>query len=323
MQRALTGVQPSGRIHLGNFLGAVKPALALQESYATFYFIADYHALTSVRDSEVMRRASLETAATFLALGLDVEGRATLYRQSAVPEVCELAWILSCLTSAGTLDRGHAVKSARDGGRDISAGTIFYPILMAADILLYDTAVVPVGEDQRQHVEIARDLAVKVNHHYGEGTLVVPEVSIQKAVGVIPGTDGRKMSKSYGNTIPLWEPPKKLRKHFMKVVTDSKGMEESKDPDTCNVFSLFKLFATPEQQADLARRYREGGLGYGHAKQELYEVVDKEIRESRERYNELMANPERIEDALSHGAKRARVAADKTLERIRCAVGLN
>ena len=322
MQRALTGVQPSGRIHLGNFLGAVKPALALQESYATFYFIADYHALTSVRDPEALRLASLETAATFLALGLDVEGRATLYRQSAVPEVCELAWILSCLTSAGTLDRGHAVKSAKDGGREINAGTVFYPLLMAADILLYDTAVVPVGEDQRQHVEIARDLAIKVNHHYGEGTLVVPEVSIQKAVGVIPGTDGRKMSKSYGNTIPLWESPKKLRKHFMKVVTDSKGMEEPKDPEQCNVFALFKLFATPEQQADLANRYRSGGLGYGHAKQELFEVVDAQIADARERYTSLMANPDQIDAALDLGAQRARDAAAKTLARIRGAVGL-
>lgn len=322
MQRALTGIKPTGDVHLGNYLGMIVPALELQESFATFYFIADYHALTSVSDAEVLRRSSLEAAATFLALGLDVEGNATLFRQSAVPEVCELAWILACVTSAGTLDRGHAVKAAKDDNREINAGTVFYPILMAADILLYDSKVVPVGKDQKQHIEIARDLALKVNHRFGEGTLVVPEVRIRPEVGVVPGTDGRKMSKSYGNTIPLWLSSKKLRKACMRIVTDSTPMEEPKDPDTDNVFALYKLFATAEQQADLAARYRAGGLGYGHAKQELFEVMEARLAEPRERYQEWMAHPDRIEAVFEAGAARARQAAAQTLGRVRRATGL-
>lgn len=322
MQRALTGIQPSGDVHLGNYLGMVVPALELQQKYATYYFIADYHALTSVKDPETLRRTSLEAAATFLALGLDVEGNATLFRQSSVPEVCELAWILACLTSAGTLDRGHAVKAAREGGREINAGTVFYPLLMAADILLYDSAVVPVGQDQKQHVEVARDLAIKVNHHYGDGTLVVPEVQIRSEVGVVPGTDGRKMSKSYGNSIPLWLTPKKLRKACMRIVTDSKGLEDPKDPETDNVFGLYKLFASPEQIEDLAGRYRAGGLGYGHAKQELFELMDARLAEPREAYREWMDHPQRIEAVLASGAERARGAAARTLGRVRKAVGL-
>ena len=322
MQRALTGMQPSGDVHLGNYLGMVEPALALQERYATFYFIADYHALTTVKEPEKLRQSSRQAAATFLALGLDVEGAATLYRQSAVPEVCELAWLLACVTSAGTLERGHAVKAARDGGLDISAGTVFYPILMAADILLYDSNVVPVGRDQKQHVEIARDLAVKLNHHFGEGTLTVPEVQIRPDVGLVPGTDGRKMSKSYGNTIPLWSTKKQLRKSMMRIVTDSLGLDDPKDPDTCNVFALYKLFATEDQQADLAGRYRAGGLGYGHAKQELFEVVEGRLAQPRKAYQEWMAHPERIEEVLDAGATKARAAATVVLDRVRHAVGL-
>ncbi len=322
MKRALTGIQPSGEVHLGNYLGMVVPALALQEQYATFYFIADYHALTTVRDPELLRRSTLSAAATFLALGLDVQGNATLFRQSAVPEVCELAWILSCLTSAGTLERGHAVKAAREDGREVNAGTVFYPMLMAADILLYDSHVVPVGQDQKQHVEVARDLAIKFNHHYGEGTLVVPEVLIREDVGLIPGTDGRKMSKSYGNTIPLWLPSKKLRKAIMRIVTDSRGLDEPKDPERDNVYRLYALFATPEQAADLAARYRAGGLGYGHAKQELFELMEARLAEPRARYEEWMAHPERIEEVLAAGAARARRAAEATLSRVRAAVGL-
>ncbi|MEZ4316618.1 MAG: tryptophan--tRNA ligase [Myxococcota bacterium] len=321
MQRALTGIQPSGRIHLGNYLGSARPALRLQDSYRAYYFIADLHALTTTRDPAKLREASREVAATFMALGLDLDAHC-LFRQSDVTEVSELAWILACQIPVGQLDRGHAVKAARDGGREPNAGTLFYPVLMSADILLYDANVVPVGKDQQQHVEIARDIAQKVNHHYGEGTLVVPEVSIQEEVGVVPGLDGRKMSKSYGNTIDLWDPPKKLRKTMMKIVTDSKQMEDPKDPDTDNVFNLYKLFATAEQRADLAARYRSGGLGYGHAKQELFELVDAHLHEARERYDDLIAHPERIDGALEAGADKARASARATMERVRAAVGL-
>ena len=322
MQRALTGVQPSGQIHLGNYLGAIQPALNLQKQHDTFYFIADYHALTSVQDPTLLRQSGIEIAATFLALGLDVEGSATLFKQSSVPEVCELAWILACCTSAGTLDKGHAVKAARDGGREINAGTVFYPVLMSADILLYGSNIVPVGRDQQQHVEIARDLATRVNHRFGEGTLVVPTVQVQKEVGLVSGTDGRKMSKSYGNTLPLWLPAKKLRKQVMRIVTDSRTLEEPKDPDTCNVMKLYKLFGSTEQIADLRGQYIAGGMGYGVAKQALYEAIDERLEAPRARYEELISHPVRVEEVLQAGAERARQAAKVTMTRVREATGL-
>lgn len=322
MQRALTGVQPSGQIHLGNYLGAIQPALNLQKQHDTFYFIADYHALTSVQDPTLLRQSGIEIAATFLALGLDVEGSATLFKQSSVPEVCELAWILACCTSAGTLDKGHAVKAARDGGREINAGTVFYPVLMSADILLYGSNIVPVGRDQQQHVEIARDLATRVNHRFGEGTLVVPTVQVQKEVGLVSGTDGRKMSKSYGNTLPLWLPAKKLRKQVMRIVTDSRTVEEPKDPDTCNVMKLYKLFGSTEQIADLRGQYIAGGMGYGVAKQALYEAIDERLEAPRARYEELISHPVRVEEVLQAGAERARQAAKVTMTRVREATGL-
>jgi tryptophanyl-tRNA synthetase len=320
-KRVLTGIQPSGTLHLGNYLGAIRPAIELQRSFDAFYFIADYHALTSVKDPEILRQTSLEIAATLLALGLDTE-RTALFRQSAVPEVAELAWILSCQVPVGMLERGHAVKAAQDGGRDVSAGTWFYPVLMSADILLYGTNLVPVGKDQKQHVEIARDIALKVNHNYGDDTLVVPDVMISEVVGVVPGTDGRKMSKSYGNILPLWESPEARRKRVMKIVTDSKGVDDVKDPDSDNIFNLYKLFATPEQTAALAARYRAPGMGYGHAKQALFEVLEHELAAPRERYNDWMAHPERIEAALDRGAELARRAAVVTLSRLRSRVGL-
>lgn len=224
--------------------------------------------------------------------------------------------------SAGTLERGHAVKAARDAGREINAGTVFYPMLMAADILLYDASVVPVGADQKQHVEIARDIAEKMNHRYGEGTVVVPEVLIREGVGVVPGVDGRKMSKSYGNVIPLWEPPKKLRKIVMGIVTDSRTVEEPKDPDSDNVFALYRLFATPDQQASLRADYLRGGMGYGVAKQALYDELEARLAAPRERYQEWMAHPERLDEVLAAGAVRARAAALRTLNRVRERVGL-
>lgn len=321
MRTALTGLQPSGQLHLGNYLGSIQPALGLQRDYQAYYFIADYHALTTMKDPAALRAATLEIAATFVALGLDLE-KHCLFRQSEVVEVAELAWILACQVGTGMLDRGHAVKAARDGGREPNAGTLFYPLLMAADILLYDANIVPVGKDQQQHVEIARDIAIKVNHAYGEGTLVVPEVSIQAAVGVVPGVDGRKMSKSYGNQIPLWAPTKQLRKQCMRIVTDSKALEEPKDPETDNVFALYKLFATADQQAELAAAYRAGGLGYGHAKEALYQLLESVLAGPRAEVTALLAEPAQLEQILAEGSARARVRALATIDRVRRAVGL-
>ncbi len=321
MQRALTGIQPSGAIHLGNWLGALRPAIALQERYDTFYFIADLHALTTTEDPVKLRHSTREIAATFIALGLDLE-RATVYRQSDVPEVCELAWVLGCTIPVGVLDRGHAVKAARDGGREPNVGTLFYPVLMAADILLYDANIVPVGKDQKQHVEIARDLALKVNHRFGDDTLVVPEVAIQEAVGVVPGLDGKKMSKSYGNAINLWDPPKQLRKRVMQIVSDSREVADVKDPETCNIFALYKVIAEPAEIESLRAQYLAGGMGYGVAKQAVYDVLERQLAGPRERYQELMAHPTHLDDALADGARRARVAAAATMERVRSRAGL-
>lgn len=321
MQRALTGIKPSGNVHLGNYLGSIRPALALQDRYSAYYFIADYHALTTVEDGETLRRITREVAASYLACGLD-PSRTVLFRQSAVPEVCELAWVLGCVIPTGVLERGHAIKAAREDGKEPNVGTWYYPVLMAADILLYDSAIVPVGRDQKQHVEIARDIALKMNFRYGDDTLVVPEVSIRDDVAVVPGLDGRKMSKSYGNEIPLWAPPKQLRKTIMRIVTDSRGVEEPKDPDTDNVFALFKLFASPTRVEDLRNRYLQGGLGYGVAKQELFEVLDAEIAEARDRYHDWIDHPHRLDEVLAIGADRARQAAHQTLKRVRERVGL-
>lgn len=321
MARALTGIKPTGNIHLGNYLGAVKPGVALQDEYDTFYFVADYHALTSQRDPESLRRQTREIAATFLACGLDPE-RAVLFRQSSVPEVCELSWVLSCNTPYGQVERAHAFKAARDAGAEINAGTAYYPLLMAADILLYDSDVVPVGQDQKQHVEITRDLAVKLNHHYGADILRVPEAKIREDVASVPGLDGLKMSKSYGNEIGLWLTSMQLRKRVMKVVTDSLPLEAPKDPSTCNVVALYRLFASEEEISDLESAYRRGGMGYGHAKQALYEVIERELAEPRAHYEEWMANPDRLEEVLAAGAVKARATASETLSRVRQAIGL-
>jgi len=321
LQRALTGIKPTGNVHIGNYLGMIRPALELQEHYEAFYFIADYHAMTTVNDGSVLRKFTLETAATWLAFGLD-PSRTVLFRQSAVPEVCELAWMLACQMPVGMLERGHAVKAARDDNREINAGIMYYPVLMAADILLYDSNVVPVGQDQQQHVEIARDVAQKVNHLWGEDTLVVPEVQVRPQVAVVPGLDGRKMSKSYGNEIALWGSSKALEKRIGRIVTDSTPLEEPKDPDTDNVFNLYQLLATPEQVEELRSRYLAGGFGYGHAKQELYKAMESLLAEPRERYDSWLAQPSRIEEVLEDGARRARTAAARTLARVRGRAGV-
>jgi len=323
-KRSLSGIKPTGMPHLGNYLGMIRPAIALQDEYDAFYFVADYHALTSTHDAVAMRTHSYDITAIFLAFGLDPE-RSTFWRQSDVPEVCELSWTLSCITSMGALERAHAYKAAKDRGEEnlINHGVFSYPVLMAADILLYDSDVVPVGKDQVQHVEMARDMVLRFNHLYGDGGLKLPAPVVQEEVQTIIGTDGRKMSKSYNNTIPVFLPAKKLRKAIMKIETDSKGLEEPKDPDTCNVFTLYRLFADAEHQADLADKYRAGGFGYGHAKQALFDEMDAHLAPFRERYEALRADEDQLEDILTAGAARARETGGAVLDRVRTAIGFS
>ncbi len=318
--RVLTGIKPTGMPHIGNLLGMYRPALAMQSEAECYFFVASYHALTTLRDPALLRQQTIDVAANWLALGLD-PSRSVIWAQHDVPEVTELAWILACITSKGMMDKAHAYKDAVAKGRDVNIGLYTYPILMAADILAFDSHLVPVGKDQKQHVEMARDMAQRFNHLFGE-TLVTPEPQIRDDVATVPGLDGQKMSKSYDNTIEIFLPAKKLRKKIMGIVTDSKGVEDPKDPDTCNVFGLYKLFATPEQQAELAAQYRAGGLGYGHAKQALFEVVDAQIGEARDRYDHLMAHPDEVRAVLEKGASSARTTARATLDRVRSACGL-
>jgi tryptophanyl-tRNA synthetase len=319
-KRALTGIKPTGSPHIGNLLGMYRPAIELQEDHECLFFVASYHALTTLRDAALMRAQTIEVAANWLALGLN-PSRSILWAQHAVPEVTELAWILSCITSKGMMDKAHAFKDAAAKHKEVNVGLYTYPVLMAADILAFDSHVVPVGKDQKQHVEMTRDMAQRFNHIFGQ-TLVVPEPLIQKEVELVPGLDGLKMSKSYGNTIEIFLSEKKLRKKFMSIVTDSKGVEDAKDHEACNVFGLYKLFASPEEQASLAARYQAGGLGYGHAKQELFDVVNSQLQAPRARYDELMSKPEEVREILDDGAIRARAIARQTLDRVRAAVGL-
>ena len=320
--RVLSGVQPSGALHLGNYFGAIQQHIALQDQYAghALYFIVDYHALTTVRDPAALRQHTFDAAVTYLALGLDPD-RALLFRQSDVPEVHELAWFLACVTGMGLMERAHSYKDKVAQGIKPTAGLFNYPLLMAADIILYDSDVVPVGKDQKQHLEIARDIAVRMNHLYGDGTVVVPEALITEAP-TVPGTDGRKMSKSYGNTLPLFAPSKALRSAILKVKSDSTPLETPKEPEGALVYELYKLVASTEQTAELARRLRAGNYGWGHAKQELYEVLEARLAPLRERYIELRRNPERIDAILEMGAVEARKRAQRTMERVRRAVGI-
>jgi len=321
-RRSLTGIQPSGMPHLGNLLGAIRPALKLAETHDGFYFVASYHALTTQRDPELMARQVWDVAATWLSFGLDPE-RCVLWNQHEVPEVCELSWVLACMTPKSGLDKAHAYKDAVTKGiKEVNCGLYTYPILMAADILAFDSHVVPVGKDQKQHVEMARDMAQRLNHHYGE-VLVVPEPQITPEVAAVPGIDGQKMSKSYGNDIGALLPSKKLRKRVMRIATDSKPLEAPKDPDTCTVFALYKLFATPAQREEMAARYRAGGLGYGHAKQELFELMDAQLAEPRERHAHYIDHPDEVREILASGALKARPVARATLSRVRDAIGLS
>jgi len=323
----LTGIKPSGTPHIGNYLGMIRPALELAEQYQALYFIADYHALTTVKDGETLRRLSYDVAATWLALGLDPE-KVIFYRQSDIPEVPEFTWILSCFTSKGLLNRAHAYKASTDENvaaglppdEGINSGLFFYPVLMAADILLFKTNFVPVGMDQRQHIEITRDIAMAFNSNYGE-ILTVPEAVIREEVMTIPGLDGRKMSKSYDNVIPMFAPPNLVRKTVMRIVTDSRRPEEPKDPQTDNVFAIYRHFAPAEDIARVRQGYLKGGLAYSEIKNELYERLEALFGPAREKYTHLMNDWGYLEKVLKQGAEKARSISVPMLERVKAAVG--
>jgi tryptophanyl-tRNA synthetase len=326
---SLTGIQPTGApvdaeaggtLHLGNYFGAIRPAVRLTERYDGLYFIADYHALTSQREPAALRRNVYDVAAAWLACGLDPQ-QTILFRQSAVIEVFELSWIFGCVMAAGQLERSHAYKDALAQGGAPSAGVFNYPLLMAADIILYDADVVPIGADQKQHLELARDAAVRVNHLYGEGTVVVPEALISNAP-IVPGSDGRKMSKSYGNTIPIFAPPKALRDAVMKLKSDSAPLEAQKQPEGALVYELYKLVASAEQAEQMAAKLRAGGYGWGHAKQELFAALEAQLAPLRACYLELRADEQALDQVLDAGAEKARVIARRTMQRVRAAIGI-
>ena len=327
-QISLTGIKPTGTPHLGNYLGSILPALSLaaQDSTQAFYFIADYHSLTSVHQGEQLRRDIYEVAATWLACGLDPK-KVTLYKQSDIPEILELNWILSCFCAKGLMNRAHAYKAKSSDntseGRDIdygiNMGLYGYPVLMAADILILNSDIVPVGADQLQHVEIARDLANAFNYHYGE-VIKLPKAQ-ERDDKLVVGLDGRKMSKSYNNTIPLFVPEKNLRKMMMKIVTDSLPPEAPKDPNNSTIMDLYKMFATKEEIANLTAEYLKG-IGWGFAKQELFEVINRELTPYRERYEYFMANKSEIDQILKDGAVKARELASKNLSVIKSKIGV-
>ena len=328
--RVLTGIKPTGTPHVGILLGAIRPALRLaDEGLEAMYFIADYHALTTVNDAKELRQLTLEVAATWLACGLDPE-RTIFYRQSDIPEIFELTWIFDCFTSKGWMNKAHAYKAIvaaaeekgeQDADAGINMGIYSYPVLMAADIIAFDIDLVPVGKDQKQHVEIARDIAQRINHVYGKDVLRVPQPKIDESTATVPGIDGRKMSKSYGNQIPIFASPKALKKAVNQIVTDSSPPEAPKDPDSSTIFQIYKALATPEEARELAERYRSG-IGRGDAKKALIDRIEQEVGDARAKYDALMADPAKIDDLLAKGAEKARVTARATMERVRKAIGI-
>jgi tryptophanyl-tRNA synthetase len=318
--RILSGIQPSGRLHIGNYFGMMRPAVELQEQGEAFLFIANYHALTSVADPSVLRQATHDVALDFLACGLD-PARTTFFRQSDVPEVTELTWLLSVVTPMGLLERCHSYKDKLAKGLPPSHGLFAYPVLMAADILAYQSNVVPVGQDQKQHLEVTRDIAIKFNNQYGP-IFTVPEAHIRDAVAVVPGLDGQKMSKSYDNHIEIFGSEKETRARVMRIVTDSKTLEQPKDPETCNVFALYRLFAGDAERREMEARYRQGGYGYGEAKKLLFETLRAYFEPFRRRREELAADPAFVESVLQKGAARARAEARRTLQQARQAMGV-
>jgi tryptophanyl-tRNA synthetase len=318
-KRILSGVQSSGKLHLGNYFGAIKQHIELQEEAVCFYFIADYHALTTIQNPETLRSNVHDAALDYLALGLD-PNKATFFRQSDVPEVHELTWILATVANMGLLERAVSYKEKIDKGIEASVGLFTYPVLMAADILIYRSHVVPVGKDQVQHLEMTQDMAGKFNRCYGE-IFPIPNYRLDKE-SKVPGTDGQKMSKSYGNTIDIFAEGKPLKKSVMGIVTDSSTVADPKDPAKCTVFTLYSMFATEAEKAALAARYRAGGMGYGEAKQALLEKIDAYFEPFRRRRKELARDPSYVEDVLREGAKRARAEAQETMALVRAAVGM-
>jgi tryptophanyl-tRNA synthetase len=318
--RILSGIQPSGVLHIGNYFGMMQPAIALQAEGEAFYFIADYHALTSLHNPEALRENSRRVAADFLACGLDSE-RAALFRQSDVPQVTELTWILSTVAPMGLLERAHSYKDKIARGMTASAGLFNYPVLMAADILIYDSDTVPVGKDQKQHIEITRDLAVKMNETFGE-IFKLPEPRINAATEVIPGIDGQKMSKSYHNNIDIFGDEKETRRRVMSIVTDSTPVEVPKDPARSTIFQLYSLFATNREIAEMRERFQKGGTGYGDFKKQLFEKLWDYFAPMRKRREEILADKSYIDSVLSRGARRANEIADRVMKRVRAAVGL-
>ena len=330
MEITLTGITTTGAPHLGNYVGAILPAIeaSRRRDVQSFYFLADYHALVKCQDPALVHRSRLEVAATWLALGLDVEN-VIFYAQTDVPEILELTWILTCVTAKGLMNRAHAYKAAvadnvadpdKDPDKGISMGLFCYPILMAADILMFKASKIPVGKDQIQHLEMARDIAARFNHLYGEH-FVLPEAVVDEKAAVLVGLDGRKMSKSYGNTIPLFEPEKALRKLIMRIKTNSLPPEAPKDPDTCTLFQIYQSFATAEEAAAIRTRYAQG-IGWGEMKQFLFEYLNARLSEPRQRYQELLQAPAHIEQILKRGAARARERSVPFLQELRRAVGI-
>lgn len=326
---AVTGIKPTGIPHIGNYFGAIKPALELTKEYDARYFIADYHALNSIKDPKLLKEMTYEVAATWLACGLNPE-RSLVYRQSQVPETFDLTSILMAFTPKGLMNRAHAYKAKlaeneelkRDPDDGVNMGLFSYPVLMAADILLFDADVVPVGKDQAQHLEMTVDIGQSINHNYQKELLKIPQALIRKQTETVIGLDGRKMSKSYDNTIPLFLPAKKMRKLVMKIVTNSQTVEESKDPETCNIFALYKLFATPEEQEKMKIRYRAGGMGWGHAKQALFEKMEETISPIRKKYDEIISDKQYIDEILAAGSQKAREIAAEKIQSLKNELGL-
>ena len=318
----LSGIQPSGKLHIGNYFGAIRQHIAMQDKGRAFYFIANFHSLTSLKNGKSLREYTYEIALDYLALGLNPD-KATFFAQSDVPQVTELAWILSTLTPVSLMDKGVSYKDKIAAGLSPNIGLFTYPILQAADILIYHSNIVPVGEDQKQNIEICRDLAGKFNRTYEGDFLIEPEEYIVKSVATVPGTDGQKMSKSYDNTLPIFEEPKALKKKIMSIQTDSTPLEEPKDPTSDNVFALITLFATREQKEEIAQKYRDGGYGYGHAKKELLGLMTDYFAEATERRNELQQHPDRVFDVLREGGKRAQIQAEQVMQPIREVVGIH
>lgn len=318
--RVLSGIQPTGRFHWGNYFGAIRQYIDLQDEEESYYFIANLHALTTIRDRELLQQNTIDAALDLLAMGLD-PNRATLFIQSDVPEISELCWLLLAITPMGLLERCVAYKEKKEKGLSADAGLFTYPVLMAADILAYDSDIVPVGADQVQHIEVARDLAGRFNHLFGE-TFVLPKAKILDDSAKVPGIDGEKMSKSYNNTIELFEEPKAMRKKIMRIQTDSRPMEEPKEPESDHLFQLYSLFATTEQREEMAAMYRRGGFGYGEVKKALADLADQFFAEPRERRKELAAQPDKIREILADGAATARRKAGEVLRRAQLNCGV-